>query len=172
MIKVSARRSVLKAAVAAGAVGVVGCSSPGERAAAPSPSAELRMRKQAARASGELMRRYDATVEAHPDLAEPLIPLRNDVAAHVTAFAGKGRDRKTASPSGKPGKASPSPTPAAPDVPDDPKKALARLAEAERSTADAHTEALAEAPGELARLLASVAAAGAGHAYVLAEVDA
>lgn len=131
------------------------------------------MRRQAARASGELMRRYDATVAAHPDLAEPLMPLRNDVASHVTAFSGR-RDPGKTSPSPKPSTStSKAPkAPEAPPVPDDPKQALARLVEAERRTADTHTEALSGAPGELARLLAAVAAAGAGHAYLLAEVDA
>jgi hypothetical protein len=35
--------------------------------------------------------------------------------------------------------------------------------------ADRRTKALEEVPGELARLLASVAAAGAVHVYLLAE---
>ncbi|MGK5548386.1 hypothetical protein ACSNOH_27200 [Streptomyces sp. URMC 127] len=52
-------------------------------------------------------------------------------------------------------------------MPSDEKAALAALAEAERRTADDRTKALGSAPSELARLLASVAAAGAAHAYLL-----
>jgi hypothetical protein len=54
-------------------------------------------------------------------------------------------------------------------VPAEPKAALAGLAAAERKLADRRGKALLEVPGELARLLASVAAAGAGHAYMLTE---
>ncbi|UNO39664.1 hypothetical protein [Streptomyces sp. MST-110588] len=56
-----------------------------------------------------------------------------------------------------------------PEVPRDERQARAALADAERRTADARTAALADAPAELARLLASVAAAGAAHAYLLTE---
>ncbi|MET9417309.1 hypothetical protein ABZY03_24610 [Streptomyces klenkii] len=52
-------------------------------------------------------------------------------------------------------------------MPGDEKAALAALADAERRTADNRTKALGSAPPELARLLASVAAAGAAHAYLL-----
>jgi hypothetical protein len=41
----------------------------------------------------------------------------------------------------------------------------------ERALAARRAGALLEVPGELARLLASVAAAGAGHAVLLAAVD-
>ncbi|MFJ2560896.1 MULTISPECIES: hypothetical protein [unclassified Streptomyces] len=58
---------------------------------------------------------------------------------------------------------------AAPQVPADPAAALKDLAAAERRTCDAHTATLMEAPPELARLLASLAAASAGHAYLLTE---
>ena len=39
----------------------------------------------------------------------------------------------------------------------------------ERALADRRAKALLDVPGELARLLASVAAAGAAHAYLLME---
>ncbi|MGW1926601.1 hypothetical protein ACWCQ0_47515 [Streptomyces massasporeus] len=51
----------------------------------------------------------------------------------------------------------------------DPGAALKELAAAERAASDAHTAALVTAPPEYARLLASVAAAGAAHAYLLTE---
>jgi hypothetical protein len=54
-------------------------------------------------------------------------------------------------------------------VPDSPGAALAELAAAERRLADRRAKALLEVPGEVARLMASVAAAGAGHAYMLTE---
>jgi hypothetical protein len=54
-------------------------------------------------------------------------------------------------------------------VPGDEKSALAELATAERTLADRRAKALMDVPGELARLLASVAAAGAAHAYLLTE---
>ncbi|MEV8071152.1 hypothetical protein AB0P32_34465 [Streptomyces sp. NPDC085995] len=60
---------------------------------------------------------------------------------------------------------------ASPAVPVKPADALASLAAAERSLADARAAALLDVPGELARLLASVAAAGAAHAYLLTEGD-
>ncbi|OAH10026.1 hypothetical protein STSP_66480 [Streptomyces jeddahensis] len=56
-------------------------------------------------------------------------------------------------------------------MPADKKDALAFLASAERDLADRRGAALLEVPGELARLLASVAAAGAAHAYLLTEGD-
>ncbi|MFD8978720.1 hypothetical protein ACFV0Q_02285, partial [Streptomyces sp. NPDC059564] len=68
---------------------------------------------------------------------------------------------------------SPSPSPAASPaggkdgVPPQPAEALSALADAERSLSEARTIALAGAPGELARMLASVAACGAVHAYLL-----
>lgn len=45
------------------------------------------------------------------------------------------------------------------------------LATAERTLADQRAKALLDVPGELARLLAGVAAAGAGHAYLLTKGD-
>ncbi|OEJ94156.1 hypothetical protein [Streptomyces thermolilacinus] len=54
-------------------------------------------------------------------------------------------------------------------VPAEPGAALGELAALASRTAAAHTAALAGAPPELARLLASVAAAGAAHAYLLGE---
>ncbi|MER5404721.1 hypothetical protein [Streptomyces sp. NPDC002769] len=58
---------------------------------------------------------------------------------------------------------------ASPAVPAREKDALADLAAAELALVDRRTRALLDVPGELARLLASVAAAGAAHAYVLTE---
>ncbi|MEU1128131.1 hypothetical protein ABZ371_32235, partial [Streptomyces sp. NPDC005899] len=52
----------------------------------------------------------------------------------------------------------------------DARTALQELAAEERRLADDRTRALLDAEPELARLLASVAAAGAAHAYLLTEL--
>ncbi|MEU3999915.1 hypothetical protein AB0E76_29495 [Streptomyces fungicidicus] len=170
------RRSLL--AVAPAALLVAGCSAgPGDSGAdgGSRPSAADRARARAARDSGELAARYDAVVAAHPKLAERLRPLRAEVVRHAEAFGGTADSSPSpsasasASASGTPGsgKAGPSASPAA--VPAKPKDALAELAAAEREIADRRMKALLDAPGELARLLASVAAAGAAHVYLLTE---
>ncbi|MGW2666877.1 hypothetical protein ACWC5F_02275 [Streptomyces sp. NPDC001272] len=169
------RRSLLAgaAAAAAGSVLVSGCSGGGAPAGADSGiSLERRMREGAVRDSRRLLERYDATAAAHPDLAERLGPLREAVAAHTRALAlttpkAGPEPSRAASPS-----ASAPPSPSAPaagraEVPAKPAEALSALADAERGLSEARTIALAGAPGELARMLASVAACGAVHAYLL-----
>jgi hypothetical protein len=116
--------------------------------------------------------RYDAVIAARPALAGRLAPLRENVVRHAQAFGG-GRKASpspssSASSSASPGAAAPSPA----AVPGDDKDALAGLAAAERELADRRSEELLGMPGELARLLASVAAAGAAHVYLLTEGDA
>ncbi|MFD9436704.1 hypothetical protein [Streptomyces sp. NPDC060002] len=173
------RRSLL--ASAAGAALLVGCSSgteESEESASGSPSATERARARAARESGGLVARYDAVLAVHPALAVRLAPLRAEAARHVEAFGGAGK----ASPSATDSPASPtvSPTGSASVPPADPSAvpsavpitdtdALAGLAAAERTLADRRATQLLDVPGELARLLASVAAAGAAHAYLLTE---
>lgn len=66
-----------------------------------------------------------------------------------------------------PGAGGPTAGTATAPVPADPTVAVGELAAAARRTADAHAAALEAAPPEYARLLASVAAAGAAHAYLL-----
>ncbi len=150
------RRSLL--ASAAGAALLVGCSD-GAGSGDAGPSAAERARARAARDSRELLERYDAVLAAHPGLAERLRPLRARVAAHAAAF----EDGTTPTPAPTRSSAAPAPVPAAE------KDALAGLAAAERALADRRAEELLEVPGEPARLLASVAAAGAAHAYLLTE---
>jgi hypothetical protein len=100
---------------------------------------------------------------AHPTLADRLAPLRAEVVRHATAFGGNGSTpSSTAS-------ATATASPSASAVPATEGDALAGLAAAERTLADRRTKALLDLPGEPARLLASVAAAGAGHAYLLTE---
>ncbi|MEV0907422.1 hypothetical protein [Streptomyces hokutonensis] len=157
------RRSLL--ASAAGAALLVGCSTDGDDTenTADSPSAAERARARAATDSEALLRHYDAVLAAHPTLAERLEPLRAEVVRHATAFGGSGSTpSRTAT-------AAPSASASASAVPATASDALAGLAAAERSLADKRAKALLDVPGELARLLASVAAAGAGHAYLLTE---
>ncbi|MFI1075425.1 hypothetical protein [Streptomyces puniciscabiei] len=150
------RRSVL--ASAAGAALLVGCTADPDSGGGS--SAAERARARAARDSQGLLARYDAVLAAHPGLATRLGPLRAQVAAHVGAFT------EGTTPTSAKSSASPS---AQASVPATEKDALAGLAAAERALADRRAGALLEVPGELARLLASVAAAGATHAYLLTE---
>ncbi|MEU7410460.1 hypothetical protein AB0B40_14240 [Streptomyces sp. NPDC042638] len=151
------RRSLL--ASAAGAALLAGCSA-GPDSGDDGPSAAARARARAARDSRGLLDRYDAVLAAHPALADRLGPLRTQVAAHATAFA-EGAPATAAATAGP--SASATPVPAAE------KDAVAGLAAAERALADRRARELLTVPGELARLLASVAAAGAAHAYLLTE---
>ncbi|MGV9879285.1 hypothetical protein [Streptomyces sp. NPDC003006] len=158
------RRSLFAgAAGVASAALLTGCSD----AAGPGaePSAVRRLRAEAAEDSRELLARYDAVLAAHPSLAGRLRPLRAEVEKHAEAFAG-GRAPASASPSASGGAAAPEPS-----VASDPKKAVRELAGAERELADRRGAALVDASAEQARLLASVAAAGAAHAYLLTKGD-
>ncbi|MFD7518272.1 hypothetical protein ACFV85_26090 [Streptomyces niveus] len=182
------RRGALKA-VGATAGGLLTACSGGDDDGADEPGsaaavrAEKALRVRSTRTSRELLRQYDAVLELHPDQATRLTPLRDSVALHVTALSppppkkdesGKPKPSPSesasasASPDGAPvgdvGGAGPTPF-----VPADPGKAVRELAAAERRSADAHAEALVHAPPELARLLASLAAAGAAHAYLLTK---
>ncbi|MFR9788710.1 hypothetical protein ACL07V_08530 [Streptomyces sp. MB22_4] len=156
------RRTLL--ASAAGAALLAGCTA-GPDSGGDGPSATARARARAAGDSRALLARYDAVLAAFPGLAQRLRPLRTEVAAHVTAFTDG--TTPTAAPSGS---ASPSAPPA--PVPATEKDALASLAAAERALADQRAGALLDLPGEPARLLASAAAAGAAHAYLLTTREA
>jgi hypothetical protein len=162
------RRALLVSAAGAAAL-LAGCSSgaeESEESAGGSQSAAARARARAARDSRGLTERYDAVLAAYPALADRLGPLRAEVVRHAEAFGGTG----TASPeaSGTSSVPSPSVAPSA-AVPGNEKDALTELAAAERALADRRAGTLLDLPGELARLLASVAAAGAAHAYLLTE---
>ncbi|MGX1510845.1 hypothetical protein [Streptomyces collinus] len=171
------RRSLFaSAAGAAGAALLVGCtggSDSGESGGGPSDAERARAR--AARDSAELAARYAAVIAAHPGLAERLGPLRDGVVRHAEAFGGvrasspasaasPSVSARAAGPRGDSGDSIDSGV-----VPADEKGALALLAGAERKLADRRARALLDVPGELARLLASVAAAGAAHVFLLTE---
>ncbi|MEF9906697.1 hypothetical protein [Streptomyces sp. P9-A2] len=168
------RRSLL--AVAPTALLAAGCSA-GSRDAGPAgsspPPASERARARAARDSRELAERYDAVIAAHAGLAQRLGPLREDAVRHAKAFesfetavGSASASPESAAPAGAgPSASSPVPVP----VPAKEKDALSGLAAAEREIADRRLEALLDAPAELARLLASVAAAGAAHVFLLTK---
>ncbi|CAM5403650.1 hypothetical protein [Streptomyces canus] len=157
------RRRSLLASVAGGAL-LAGCSDGTgntEEGTSGSPSVVERARARAARDSRGIVERYDAVLAAYPALVERVGPLRTEAVRHAEAF---GETVATSSPTASPASPSPSVT-----VPATEKDALAQLAAAERALADRRAKALLDVPGELARLLASVAAAGAAHAYLLME---
>ncbi|MEU5957768.1 hypothetical protein [Streptomyces sp. NPDC047525] len=163
------RRSLLTgAAGAAGAVLLSGCSDSDSTDADERPSAAARLRAQAAKDSGELLGRYDAVLAAHPSLAGRLDPLRAEVKRHEAVFA---EGSAPPSPTGSLSVSASASRARKPAVPKDEKDAVRELAKAERELAKQRGSALLDAPAELARLLASVAAAGAAHAYLLTEGD-
>ncbi|MEV6566224.1 hypothetical protein [Streptomyces kronopolitis] len=166
------RRTLLTGAALGGMALLTGCAQDDGPGGAEHSSAADRLRRNSARDSAALLARYDATLHAHPSLEPRLRPLRAEVARHAEAF---GADRTApGGPAHEADAASSAPSPhgarpSAPAVPRDERAARAALADAERRLAGTRTEALSAAPPELARLLASVAAAGAAHAYLLAE---
>ncbi|WP_055563136.1 hypothetical protein [Streptomyces atriruber] len=169
------RRSLLTgAAGVASAALLAGCTDSADSDADERPSATRRLRAAAAKDSRELLGRYDAVLAAHPSLAARLGPLRAEVKQHAEAFEGGGnRSESSAAVAPSPSASSSASASAAPSpsVAKDPEKALRELAEAERKLADRRDDALVDAPAEEGRLLASVAAAGAAHAYLLTEPE-
>ncbi|MFB4421591.1 hypothetical protein C5F59_010920 [Streptomyces sp. QL37] len=161
------RRSALTAtgALALGAV-LTGCgdgadsrsASGGADAGTASLRAGTALRAAAARDSASLLSRYEQLAAAHPVTAPGLAPMGAAVREHLAALGGP------------PKAASGSPAPAPPAAPTDARAALRELAGEERRVADSRAAALLTAGPELARLLASIAAAGAAHAYLLTEL--
>ncbi|MBU7596095.1 hypothetical protein JGS22_000210 [Streptomyces sp. P38-E01] len=167
------QRRTFVTAGAAGAVALLATACTGggadEPPSAPKASPAEEVRGEAARQSRELLERYDATVRAHPSLAEPLAPLRAAVARHLAEFDGRSGRRQ---PDTERREKADSAAAGARKVPGEPRAALAALAKAERRTVDARTKALDTAPPQAAMVLASVAAAGAAHGYLLTELRA
>ncbi|MFF8716968.1 hypothetical protein ACF07T_36890 [Streptomyces sp. NPDC015184] len=156
----TATGAIALGAVLAGCGGGSGRAGESERDGAPTTAeqvsaarAEKKIRADAARGSMELLGHYEQVIGAHPATAAALSPLRDAVRAHAGALA----------PGGKPLTPPQSRATGA-------KAAVEELAAAERRTSDTRLAALLEAPPELARLLASTAAAGAAHAYLLTEL--
>ncbi|MER5208873.1 hypothetical protein [Streptomyces sp. NPDC002825] len=183
-VTTTGRRALLVAGAAAGATALAACtSSSADGPRRPSAAeleaervarAEAALRLRSVTAAHGLLERYDATLAAHPALAPRLTPLRRAVAAHAKALGEGGTAvRPTTAPATPSASASASRKPAASPTPvrvaAAPGAALEELAAAERTASDGHTAALLTAPPEYARLLASVAASGAVHAYLLTE---
>ncbi|MBA0051865.1 hypothetical protein E0L36_13450 [Streptomyces sp. AJS327] len=168
------RRSLLTGALgaAAGAAVVSGCSG-GDTEDSERAAAARELRTAEARRSERLLASYESTIAAHEGLADRLRPLRRTVAQHARVLRGgtPGHESSSPSPTSRGGDGEPGAGPAARsrEVPGDRADALRALASAERRAADRRTAALATAPPELARLLASLAAAGATHVYLLGK---
>ncbi|MFG3186775.1 hypothetical protein [Streptomyces nigra] len=164
------RRTLL--ASAAGAALLAGCSAgpaDPDGGTGGSPSLAERARARAARDSEDLVARYDAVLAAHPAVERLVAPLRAEAVRHMEAFGGGASGPSSSSSATPSPSASTSPSASVRAVPADQRDALTELAAAERTLADERAKALLGLPGELARLLASVAAAGAAHAFLLTE---
>ncbi|TDC22301.1 hypothetical protein E1265_16025 [Streptomyces sp. 8K308] len=157
--RLSRRAVFLGGLLACSAGALAGCTSSeesGSGGGAVSATTVLGLRRRAARDGNDLLARYDATAAAHPALAETLRPFRDTVAAHLAAL--NEGDASPPGPSGGP-----------PEVPADRDEALTALADAEREVAEARLRAVPDASPDLARLLASLAAAGSAQAYLIHE---
>ncbi|MFD7918551.1 hypothetical protein ACFV3R_04920 [Streptomyces sp. NPDC059740] len=163
------RRTTLASGAALGvaALLVTGCSDTSARKARRQAATDSRLRTKAAQEGRALLTRYDATIAAHPALRERLTPLRVQVARHLAALS----TSESSPAAGGPSPSSGGGRAAAPEVPGEEKAARAALADGERRTADSRAGALLEASPTLARLLASLAGAGAAHAFLLGEDD-
>lgn len=153
------RRRALAWSGAAAAGLLAGCSdgsgtsgSAGTERDSALRKAAVRLREESTRTSLDLLAHYDALLKKHPGEAGLLKPLREEVARQAKVLRGKGGAAAGSAPV---------------TVAADRKAALKELAAAEQRVSDAHLAALTGATPELARLLASVAAAGAGHVFLL-----
>jgi hypothetical protein len=172
------RRTLLASAAGSAAALLAACSagSPsGPSAARRAPTADEVALTRAAADSAELAALYDAVLVVHPGLAARLTPLRDTVLRHGEVLAERAGPQESPSPSAssptpsdRPSGAA-APSPSGPAVPGEEKAALRAVADAERELAGRRARALTGLGGEPARLLASVAAAGAVHAYLLSD---
>ncbi len=127
-----------------------GGSAPGH-GGSRKPDPDLPLRTRAVAATDALLGQYDAALAGAGDAR--LKPLRAELAEQRAALAA---GLPAASPAASPSAPATAPT-------------VAALATAERTTAQARLVDLGAASPELARLLASVSAAGARHAVLLGD---
>ncbi|MCX5203854.1 hypothetical protein OG897_20650 [Streptomyces sp. NBC_00237] len=154
------RRRALALSGAAAAGLLAGCSntdapsgSSGTQTSAAAGKAAARIRGAATRTSADLLAHYDAVLKKHPAEAGRLKPLREEVARQAQVLRGAtGRATAGSAPV---------------TVAAEPGAAVKELADAARRASDAQLAAVDRATPELARLLASVAASGAVHVYLL-----
>lgn len=140
---------------------------------APAPDPDAGVRESARRAEEALLALHAATVARHPDLGAELAPATGHHRRHLDALTPATGRRATAATD--PGRTAPTPTPAtttttpAPAVPDDPGAALAAVRDAESdAAAERLLDCVASTDAGLAAVLASVGAAEAAHAALLA----
>ncbi|OHV38146.1 MULTISPECIES: hypothetical protein [Pseudofrankia] len=170
---------------------IAGCTESRPAGAPAPPPVDLAAARAAARTEHDLLADYDAVIARHPALAALLGGLRAHHTQHLAALAAQVPALATASPDGAtPGGpsatalATPSGTTTAPAVGASPSgsagaqpgaddspaaraSALAELATAERTAADAHRASCLAATSGLAPLLASLRAAESCHADLL-----
>jgi hypothetical protein len=149
------RRTVLYGA----AFLVVGCTSEdGQPKLQRIPTPDELLRRAVAADETRLLEMYGAVQLAHPDLAERLAPFIRRHQEHLQAVGGAASQQVT-------------PTPTSSTTPVDPSTAVVRLAEAEAAAARTREAGcLRAADGELARLLASIAACEALHEPTVAQL--
>lgn len=178
------RRAVLRggigvAAVVAAPGALAGCGLLTPEPPPPDPLEPLIVAKAA------VLARYDATIARHPDLAEPLKPLKDAHGAHlkellalldperrkvvrpkVKASASPSAGAKGAEP-GESGEPSAAPDGAS-DVPASPDEAFTALAALEKEATARSAKACLDGAAARAALLGSISAAEATHVSVLA----
>jgi hypothetical protein len=149
------RRTVLYGA----AFLVVGCTSGDDQPKSQRvPTPDELLRGTVAADETRLLEMYAAVQLAHPDLAERFTPFVHRHQEHLQAVGGAVSHQAT-------------PTPTSSTTPMDPATAVVRLAEAEAAAARTRgADCLRAADGELARLLASIAACEALHEPALAQL--
>jgi hypothetical protein len=126
------------------------------------PDPDAGVRESARRAEEALIALHAATVVRHPGLGPTLAPATGHHRRHLDALAGTTR-RPAASGTG------PTTTTTPPGVPDDPAAALTAVRDAEAdAAAERLLDCLASTDPGLAAVLASVGAAEAAHAALLA----
>jgi hypothetical protein len=136
---------------------------------APAPDPDAGVRESARRAEEALLALHAATVARHPDLVAALAPATGHHRRHLDALTPATGRRATAATD--PGRTAPTPTTTtpAPAVPDDPDAALAAVRDAEsHAAAERLLDCVASTDAGLAAVLASVGAAEAAHAALLA----
>jgi hypothetical protein len=154
------RRGVLTAAVAL-PLAAAGCQGLRVLGTPPRPLPDVAVLRGAMDGETLLIAQYTAVLAAQPGLAGLLDPLLSQHRAHL--------DRLRARLIVPRGAATPSPSPRPHvQVPAGPAAAEAYLQQAEHSTAEALLGRLTGASSSLAQLLASIAAAEASHALLLA----
>lgn len=148
------RRDVLAAGLSMSGTALLGAcaASAPESASEPPPGGDDVLRRDVAAAEQALIRQYEAAIASASDALAPLLTrIRDEHVEHLTSMGGT---VTSATPFAAPG-------------------TVDALRAAERDAARMRrTAAVAAADGELARLLALIAASEAGHAVALREAGA